>query len=193
MTPGDRKEFVTHNVTPARAYCHLNFVWDFRPHPFCASDGFQQPSSSHQKWNLAEQKRENTGLKETAKTSNLSQQPEFIFNAGKVKLRHRLPQPGFAHCLFSRVPPDAPPPHTHTQDLHLEEAFVPSSEWFPFVRTLSTPCHCLPPSQMLSFVLHLCLEEDIALLTPWEASVSEACYPGCKAIWTFCWKGWTWF
>lgn len=100
---------MTHNVTPARAYCDLNFAWDFRPHPFCAGDGFQQPSSSHQKWNLSEQKRENTGLKETAKTSNLSQQVEFIFSARKVKLHHCLLQPGFAHCLFSRIPPDAPP------------------------------------------------------------------------------------
>lgn len=93
-----------------QADCHLWFAWDFRPHPLCAGDRVQQPSSSHQKWNPAEEKRENTGLKETAKTPNLSRQPELIVNAGKVKLCHRLQQPGFAHCLFSHVPPDALPP-----------------------------------------------------------------------------------
>lgn len=124
-----------------QADCHLCFAWDFRPHPLCAGDRVQQPSSSQQKWNPAEEKHENTGLKETAKTPNLSQQPELIVNAGKVKLRHRLQQPGFAHCLFSSVPPDALPPPC---DLHLEEAFVPSSEWFPFVPTLSALCPLLP-------------------------------------------------
>lgn len=174
-----------------QAYCHLYFAWDFHPHPLCAGDRVQQPSSSHQKWNPAEEKRENTGLKETAKTPNLSQQPELIVNAGKVKLRHRLQQPGFAHWHFSHVPPDAlPPRHVIFTRRRLSSTALSG---FPLFGLFLLCAHCFPPSQMLSFVLHLCLEEDIALLTPWEASVSEACYPGCKAIWPFCWKGWTWF
>lgn len=70
--------------------------------------------------------------------------------------------------------------------------FLPISE-FSFVDTFSpddaahishSVPYKLPKSQMLSFVLHLCCEKDIAPLTLWEETVNGVCSPDCKAIWT---------
>lgn len=54
-------------------------------------------------------------------------------------------------------------------------------------------CLCLFLPSELPFFAHLLVLEDNTLLTLREASVNKVCCTGCKAIWTFCWKGWTWF
>lgn len=54
-------------------------------------------------------------------------------------------------------------------------------------------CLCLFLTSELPFIAHLLVLEDNTLLTLREASVNKVCCTGCKAIWTFCWKGWTWF
>lgn len=54
-------------------------------------------------------------------------------------------------------------------------------------------CVCLFLPSKLPFIAHLLVLEDNTLLTLREASVNKVCCTGCKAIWTFYWKGWTWF
>lgn len=54
-------------------------------------------------------------------------------------------------------------------------------------------CLCLFLPSELPFIAHLLVLEDNTLLTLREASVNKVCCTDCKAIWTFCWKGWTWF
>lgn len=59
----------------------------------------------------------------------------------------------------------------------------------------SEPLLCLlfPSPHACTTDAVFCFESNIALLTPCQAPVGAVRSTGCKAIWTSCWKGWTWF